>query len=193
MSTVESPRSCASNDPRIESLQHSPTKELDDLIQSVAKTHLYIFQLKKELQFLRDLKICLLSPSNFADQTVYNRLIINLKFFTENQNRLDLPSLIKGQEKLDRDYKSIDSGIKQRKHLFNSNKIQKLIQLNSVTENICKEIDNDLSFIATGYQFVLLTSDDWKAIRATFEKKNLPFSEDFMNRCQRVAQKALAA
>lgn len=70
-------------------------------------------------------------------------------------------------------------------------KYSTFFDLPSPLAEFSQEINSMLNEIAPDFEKV--TVEEWKAIQQIFEDKKLPFSHDFVQRCQQVAFKALAA
>ena len=196
--------------------QLSTTNPLDTLVQAVAKQLIQIVQFKNEYEFLKNLEVCLLSPWDFPSLETYVQLLKKFGILVVLLKDINFNTSIKktiehlysieitfndletqlGLQQLDFSSFSIDNdltNIRPQARNHESKEMIKLSQLLSSIQEGFQGFDNFLDALSQRIHSEGMNVADWKIIQEVFKKKNLPFSEEFMNRCQRVAQKALAA
>ncbi len=198
MSLVENVGNSESIEWMLKESQEEPhEKRVHRFIRKVANERMEFIKSYKEVHFLKDLDICLLFPGEFSSCAYHDQLIKKLSnYHPQSQEQFeDFIDWVRGLrstvESIAKNLTKVEENFAANPRAITVETLDSGFHTLLVIAQDRRELNDYLDKVSKNYE--QWTAEDWKNIQEIFEKKKLPFSHDFVQRCQRVALKTLAA
>lgn len=152
-------------------------------IRRIAEEHFRASKLRKEMQFEKEVLICILSPKNAKlAQKLEDDPRDNLEEIEETIKEINeaIANLDKFKNDITKNARTLSLYPEMLSNIFNDQMTQARMRMEKGYDEVVQAYNK-------------FTAQDWTTIKQDLDAKKIVISYDFLNRCQRVAQSTLAA